>query len=118
MATLPQANLTRLIMQLIKTDQVASLANYANVELVDPAIGIKYATAFYDFNGPQLFDTQDPPQPRDPTSNEMALHFRRELRVFCRDRLNAVRSLPVGQAAEIAERETVYTEVATELGTE
>ena len=118
MPKLPKVQLARAIMQMIKTDEVVSIANYANVELVTPPIAIKYADAFYAIDGPQLFDEQDPPQPRDPTNEEKAAHYRKVLRQFHRDRLNAVRSLPVGEAAKAAETLVVDAEVDSDLGTE
>ena len=118
MPTLPSVSEARAIMQMIKTDQVADLANYANVELIDGPTAIKYANAFYSFNGPQLFDEQDPPVERDPTNEEKALHYRRELRILHRDRLNAVRSSPAGEAAKTAETAVVDAEVVVDLGTE
>jgi len=116
MATLPQVSLARLIMQLIKTDQVARLQDYANVELAEAAVAVKYADAFYSFDGPQLYDGQTPPQPRDPTNEEKAKHYRKVLRKLHRDRLNAVRAIPAGTTAEQAERDIVSAEVLADLG--
>lgn len=115
MATIPSLSIARLIMQLVKTDQVAQLQDYSNVELADVDVAIKFADAFWNFNGPQLYE-QDGETPRDPTNEEKAIHYRREIRQFHRDRLFATRVPPAGRNAENAERELVEAEVNAALG--
>lgn len=107
----------RVIMDLVKDGVVLNERPYGNVDLAAAPVAIKYAQAFYDAYGPQLFEV-DGVTPRDPTNAELARNYLKVLRKFHRDILRASRVGSAGDTARSVEAVIVETEADADLGTE
>jgi len=109
----------RVIMDLVKDGVVGNETPYGDgsVDLAAAPVAIKYAQAFYDAYGPQLFEV-DGVTPRDPTNAELARNYLKVLRKFHRDILRASRVGSAGDTARSVEAVIVETEADADLGTE
>ncbi len=117
MATISKVDRARVIMDLVKDGEVASLADYANVEKVSGPIALARAQDFWDAPGfihPTLVDGNG--DPRDPTNEELAINYINRLRVYHNDVRAAVRVSAAKKTAGQAEAVTVAAEGVTELG--
>ena len=115
MATVTNVNRARLIMDMIQDGTVASLANYANVELIDAPTALKYAQAFWNaYPHPQLFEANGT-TPRNPTNEELALNYINRMRVYHGEVLRSVRTQAAADSARIAEEIVVASELTTDL---
>ena len=111
MATLPIVDRARLVMDLIKNGEVASLADYQNVEL----IAADEATYWADLVWAK-FSSVVPADPASPTNAEKARNYinwlRRQHKL-----LEEEKRLPAARVAgEVTERQAIDTEFASKLG--
>lgn len=103
--TLPVVNRARIIMDLLKDDQVTDgrLANYADTEIdyAGAALAVTYADAFCAFFGESV----------DGTNDEKATVFVQHLKQYCKDIRKQIIDREADEAAEDATQATLIDEL-------
>ena len=85
-----------------------------------PGISIPRAVVLsrrvWDANQQQVFDMQDPPQPREPTNDEVGAYVIQRVKEFIFNENLANEVQPAATAAAEAKRNEVITELVNDLG--
>ena len=112
MATLPSINRARILMDLLKDDEVTTLVNYADdqVDYLDGSTAIKWAEKAWDAIPPP----DDPPK----TNDNMAIWFIIVLRRYLASLNRTNLAPPAAEAARLQAITSADAETETDLGTD
>jgi hypothetical protein len=119
MPTLPPTNRARIVMDLIKDDEVTTLANYADdkVDYLDGATSLKWASYIWDAYGPpQVTDGEGNTGPAPKTNDNMSRFLTQKIRDFFDRAAQVGRRKQVVEAARAAEQAAIDTEALADLG--
>lgn len=114
MALIADSLALRIVLDLLKDRDVTNVAPYqgVNVDKLDPVFTTRVATSFIKQDPmPQLFDNQNPPQPRAATAEEVCAYILRRLREYLRGNVEAADV----NAAVITTQTNTKTSLRTEL---
>lgn len=116
MAKISNIDRARIILDLLKDDDVSNLTPYNSVDKIPLVTAAKYADSLLVAYPNTWYDESDPPQEREPTNDEVAAYFIKRLKTYLKE---IHQSNLINTATEDARTNAAagaVTEVNTDLG--